>query len=265
MRLALHKWTLNETPLADALRIARKTGWEAIELRRDDFTQAISLMGSVEAVMALLKGSGLAVACVGVEFGWIYAEGEERKRLLSVFAEQCARARALGCATVMSPADRGRGELTQAAASLREVGDIAAEHGVTLGIEFMIQAEQFNSLERLRELLTLADHPRCRLLIDTYHFHRSGAGVRSLDDLRPGELVHVQYSDVPKSVEPGKVQDRLPPGEGVIPFAELFAALADHGYSGYLSYEVANPAVWARDPETIAREGLEATRALLPR
>lgn len=264
MRLALHKWTLEGTPLADALRIARATGWEAIELRHQDFAQAIETAGSLEPVMALLRESGLAVACVGVELGWMFAEGPERKRLLGVFDAQCARARALGCGLVMSPADLKGGDPTRAVASLREVGDIAAEHGVTLGVEFMIQAERFNTLERLREVLARAGHPRCRVLIDTYHFHRSGARARVLDDLEPGELVHVQYSDVPESVEPGKVLDRLPPGEGVVPFAEFFRALAEHGYTGWLSYEVANPTVWARDPETVAREGLAATRGRLP-
>ena len=35
--LALHTWTLDTTPLAEVLRIARSTGWDAVELRRIDF------------------------------------------------------------------------------------------------------------------------------------------------------------------------------------------------------------------------------------
>ena len=38
--LALHTWTLDTTPLADALRIAKRTGWNAVELRRIDFDRA---------------------------------------------------------------------------------------------------------------------------------------------------------------------------------------------------------------------------------
>ena len=47
-------------------------------------------------MIALVRGSGLPVACVGVELGWVWATGEERARLLRVFGEQCARAKALG-------------------------------------------------------------------------------------------------------------------------------------------------------------------------
>src|SRR5574341_2515203 len=32
--LALHTWTLDTTPLTEVLRIARATGWDAVELRR---------------------------------------------------------------------------------------------------------------------------------------------------------------------------------------------------------------------------------------
>jgi sugar phosphate isomerase/epimerase len=39
--------------------------------------------------------------------------------------------------------------------------------------------------------------------------------------------------------------------------------LAEKGYAGPLSYEAPNPAAWARDPAQVAREALEATRALL--
>ena len=34
------------------------------------------------------------------------------------------------------------------------------------------------------------------------------------------------------------------------------------GYAGYCSYEAPNPAAWARDPADVAREALEATRAV---
>ena len=42
------------------------------------------------AVVDQVKASGLGVACVGVELGWIWASGEERARLFRVFDEQWA-------------------------------------------------------------------------------------------------------------------------------------------------------------------------------
>jgi sugar phosphate isomerase/epimerase len=215
-------------------------------------------------VLDLVRASGVPVACVGVELGWMTAEGAERRRLLGAFAESCRWAAALGCRTVMSPVDRGRGDDRRAAASVREVGDLAAAAGVTLALEFNSQCEQWNRLEGARELLATAGHPACRLLVDSYHLHRSGGGPADLAALGADEIAYVQFSDVPREGSvPGQFTDRLPPGQGAVPFREFFAAVAATGYAGDLSYEAPNPAAWARDPEAVAREALAATRSYL--
>ena len=263
--LALHTWTLDTTPLPELLRVVRNTGWGAVELRLLDFLRAAERGQTAADVIELVKASGLPVACVGVELGWIWARGDERARLFRILGEQCERARALGAGTVMSPVDRGRGELGLAAASIREAGDIAARSGVKLAIEFNSQAEQFNTLEKMRELMAKAAHPSCGLLLDTYHLGRSGADLRAIEDVAPAEVAYVQYSDVPRTgLLPGKALDRLPPGQGSVPFKAIFAAIAALGYTGYLSYEAPNPSAWARPAEQVAGEALKATLTVLP-
>src|SRR5690348_5056939 len=101
-RLALHTWTLDTTPLSDVVAVAQTAGWDAIELRRLDYNRARDAGRAATWVEDTVRRSGLPVACVGVEFGWMWADGPERARLLTVFDEQCARAKALGCSTVMS-------------------------------------------------------------------------------------------------------------------------------------------------------------------
>jgi sugar phosphate isomerase/epimerase len=264
MKLALHTWTLDTTPLAEVLRIVRETGWDGIELRRVDFLRAAEAGEPAERVIERVRGSGVAVACVGVELGWMWARGDERKRLLGVLDEQCARAAALGCATVMSASDRGRGDLREAADNVREVGDLAARHGVRMALEFNSQAEQLNAMAPMRELLALARHPRCGLLLDAYHLIRSGGKPADVDALDAAEIAYVQYSDVPRSgLVPGQATDRLPPGAGAVPFREFFAKVAAKGYTGYASYEAPNPAAWARPAADVSREALAASRGFV--
>lgn len=264
--LALHTWTLDTTPLADVLRVTKAAGWDGIELRRVDFARAAEKGQTAAQVLALVKAGGLRVACVGVELGWIFADGAERKKLLDAFAESCRWAGELGCATVMSASDRGRGDLARAATSVREAADIAKEHRVRLAIEFNSQAEQLNNLDVMRGIVTKAAHPSCGLLLDTYHLQRSGASLAAVEAVPLAEIAYVQYSDVPKSgLEPGKALDRLPPGRGAVPFKEIFGLIDKKGYRGFMSYEAPNPAAWARPADEVAREALEATRAQLPR
>jgi sugar phosphate isomerase/epimerase len=261
--LALHTWTLDTTPLADVLRIAHATGWDAVELRRRDLERALAAGQSLEQVRDLVRASGVRVASMGVEPGWLFATGADQQRLFEAFAASCRAAVALDCGVVMSPVGPGEGTVDQAAASMRAAGDIAGEHDVRLAFEFGSLGGQINSLERAREVLAAADHPRCGLLLDTYHLHRTGRSGRGFEDVPAEEIFHVQYSDVPAdNRQPG--QDRLPPGQGVIPFRDFFGLLTEKGYAGYCSYEAPNPATWARDPEEVAREALLATRAFLP-
>jgi 2-keto-myo-inositol isomerase len=264
-RLALHTWTLDTTPLPDALRAANAAGWPAVELRRIDFARAAEAGQSADAVLDLVRASGLPVACVGGQLGWMFANGPERARLLAAMAESCRWARALGAPVVMSPVDMGEGDVARAVAAVREVGDLGAAHGVRIALEAPSQAKQLHTLDRVRELIARAGHPSCGLLVDTYHLHRGGGGLRAVEDLGPGEIAYVQYSDVPASgLVPGQALDRLPPGQGIVPFRDFFRLIAESGYAGHCSYEAPNPAAWARDPVTVAREALAATRAVLP-
>jgi sugar phosphate isomerase/epimerase len=264
MKLALHTWTLDTTPLGDVLRIVRETGWDGIELRRVDFLRAAEAGETAERVIERVRASGVPVACVGVEAGWMWARGEERTRLLRVFDEQCKHAAALGCSTVMSASDRGRGDLREAAENARAVGDIAARHGMQVAVEFNSQAEQFNALAPMRELLALAGHPRCGLLLDAYHLQRSGGKPSDVDGLAGQEIAYVQFSDVPRTgLVPGAATDRLPPGAGAVPFPEFFRKVAAKGYTGYASYEAPNPQFWSRPADQVSREALTASRAVL--
>jgi sugar phosphate isomerase/epimerase len=262
-RLALHTWTLDTTPLAEVLRVARATGWPAVELRRIDFARARAAGQGPADVLALVGASGLRVACVGVEHGWMFADGAERARLLEAFAESCRWAAALGAPCVMSPVDFASGPVARAADSLREVAALAAVHGLRVALELQSQAPQFNTLAATREVVVRAGHPAAGLLLDTYHLERSG-GFAGVADLEPAEIAYVQFSDVPRSgLVPGRTLDRLPPGQGSVPFREFFRLVAARGYAGDLSYEAPHPAAWARDPAAVAREALDAARACL--
>jgi sugar phosphate isomerase/epimerase len=265
-RLALHTWTLDTTPLAEALRAAKRGGWNAVELRRIDFTRCFDAGMSNAQVLDLVRSSGLKVACVGTEYGLIFAKGEEKKRLLKVLDETCANAVALGSDLVMiAPGQNPPGTLREGAANFRDGGEIAKAHGVRFALEFNSAHAVINSLAAGREVVERADHPNCGLLLDAYHLERSGGGGRGFESYPPERIFAFQYSDVPGGPPPAvkRPTDRLPPGLGTVRWREVFQLLREKNYAGYLSYEAPNPEYWSRPPEEVAREAALATRRLL--
>ncbi|MDH5536562.1 MAG: sugar phosphate isomerase/epimerase [Betaproteobacteria bacterium] len=264
-RLALHTWTLDTTPLADALRIARKTGWNAAEVRRSDFVRCLEDGMTNAEVIELIRSSGIKVAVLGTEYGLLFAKGAEQRRLLDVLAQTCANAGALGCDVIMTATGALSGSVAEAADNLRRAGDVVAAHGLRLAYEFSSAHETVNRLDIAREIIARTRHPACGLLLDVYHLERSGAAGRGFEDVPVEEIFAVQYSDVPDAPLPGGLRpaDRLAPGQGVVRWDEVLGLLIEKGYRGYLSYEAPNPASWSRPPEVVAREAVVATRSLL--
>jgi sugar phosphate isomerase/epimerase len=264
-RLALHHWTLDHLPLADFLRVARAAGWNGVELRRSSFTKCYDAGMSNAQVVDLIRASGIAVATLGTEYGLFFAKGEERERLLKVLDETCANAAALGCGTIMCAEGRREGTLSEVADNLRAGGEVCRRYNVRLAFEFSSTAAIVNSLAVARDVQARVNHPSVGLLLDAYHLHRTGGGGRGFAEVPTHEIFAFQYSDVPPTpLVPGAPpNDRLVPGKGVVRWREVFQLLEEKGYPGYISYECPNPANQSRPPQDVAREGLEATRALL--
>jgi len=244
--IALHTWTVDTTPLREALQAAREGGCNAVELRRVDFKRCFDTGMSNADVLETIRASRMPVCTLGVEYGWIFATGDESRRLFGVFRETCANAVALGCGLVMSAPGPFEGTVSEAIANLRNAAEIAGEFGLRLAFEFNSQHAVINCVEVLRDILHGAGAPNVGMLLDAYHLHRSGRPGRGFDDVAGEEIFAFQYSDVSAAPVTGvkRPTDRLAPGLGVVEWTPLLALLAEKGFAGHLSYEAPNLVHW---------------------
>lgn len=264
-RLALHTWSLDTTPLAEALKAARIGGWNAVELRRIDFVRCLEQGMTNDEVIFLVRESGMKVATLGAETGFLFATGDESRRLFRALEETAANAHALGCDLIMAAPGQNSGSLEQAAANFRAAGEIVSSYGCRIALEFHSVHPVVNRLATGREIVALAAHPACGLLLDAYHMERVGDGGRSFEDTPGDEIFAVQVSDVPHGPPPAasRPMDRLIPGQGRVRWNDFFGLLVEKRYAGYLSYEAPNPELWSRAPLEVAREAAAAIRRLL--
>lgn len=120
-------------------------------------------------------------------------------------------------------------EYERSAEVLREAGDYAAQGNVMLALEAINRFECYlcNTMEQLTGLVKLTDHPQVQAMYDTHHANLEEKGITDAIDLVAPVLQHVHISE----------NDRGTPGEGHNPWDETFAALAKHGYKGWLTIE----------------------------
>jgi sugar phosphate isomerase/epimerase len=262
--LALHTWTVDTTPLEDALVAARAGGFDAVELRRVDFERCAKRGQSNAATLDAVRAAGLPVSAMGVEYGWIFSTGTERERLLGVFRESCENAVALDCGMMMSAIGPGSATTDEAVANIRRAGEIAGGFGLKLTLEYQFQHPVVRTLDILRELIARANASNVGLLLDAYHLQRGGRAGRGFEEVPGAEIFYVQFSDVPDAPPPAMPPvDRLPPGKGIVGWTDLFGLLAEKGYEGYLSYEAPNPVHWQQPAVETAKQGGEAARRAL--
>jgi D-psicose/D-tagatose/L-ribulose 3-epimerase len=120
-------------------------------------------------------------------------------------------------------------EYPRTAEGLHRLAEYAQSRNVVIALEPMshFRTHIVNTPEQLLHLIRLADHPNLRVLFDTYHVVTEvrdyGAAIR-----RIGSLLYALHACE---------NDRGVPGRGLIPWNDIFAALAEIRFGGYIGLE----------------------------
>lgn len=154
---------------------------------------------------------------------------------------------------------------------LTAVSEILARHNARFGLEFLgplhfRKAQPYEFIWRMDEALEFAKEcgPNIGLLLDVWHWYHAGATTADILAAGKERIVHVHLSDCPK-MPPEQVRDnqRVLPGEGVIPLVPFFQALEKIAYTGGVSPEPIGRIPKDMSPEEGARLGLETGLAVM--
>lgn len=139
---------------------------------------------------------------------------------------------------------------------LTELCDIAAEHGVALGFEFLGQPDcSVPTLDLADEIVRSAARDNLGLVIDSFHFFAGGSNVGMIEKLDPRSIYIFHINDA-EDLPRAELEDRhrLLPGLGILPLREMVTAFRSIGYDDVASVEIFRPEYWERDPFELARE-----------
>lgn len=144
--------------------------------------------------------------------------------------------------------------------SMRGMAEYAGKVGVRLGVEPLNRFECYflNAQADAARFVREVNHPACGMMYDTFHANieekSSPKALREIKDV----LFHIHISE----------NDRSTPGHGDVKWAEVFDAIIEIGYDGWLTIEAfglalpelaAATKIWRRmfdDELKLATEGL---------
>jgi len=221
-----------------------------------------------------LEENGLECTCCSAMPGGMSVFSEEApvRRAAQAFLEDCVKMAAEAGARIFagplySPVGylpgrrRTADEWKRAVECYQSIGPVLARHGVTLAIEPLNRFETYflNTAADAAALCDEVGDPNVGVLFDTFHANIEEKDIGAACRAAARRLKHVHTCE----------NDRGIPGSGHVAWKDLFQALRDIRYDGWLTIEsfgfsireiAAAASIWrdlAPTPESIAFEGVK--------
>lgn len=219
-------------------------------------------------VRRLLEKHAVAAPVASFQGGLLSSQGEFRAQHWDAFAKRLAQCRDLAIRTLVVAADvtgpLSQQDVDRVQVSLREAAELAGRHGVRLALEFQSRASFINNLQTAAALVAETASPHLGICLDAFHFHVGPSKSQDLAYLTADNLFHVQLCDLlGVAREFATDADRILPGDGDFPLAELVARLTEIDYTGCVSVELMNPQIWHVGPLEFGEIAMTALRKLL--
>ena len=169
----------------------------------------------------------------------VSAEAAERKLAWATIAERIDICETMGVGLLVGPIVQTLGQFTGARPTaeerkrcvemLRHAGDHAARRGVTLAVEYLNRFEIYmvNTAADAAKLCDEVDHPRVKMMYDSFHAHIEEKCQREAIKSCARHLIHVHVSE----------NDRGVPGSGQVRWDDYFGGLKDIGFDGRYTIE----------------------------
>lgn len=250
--------TLRFADLATRVSAAAGAGFTGIGLRVTDILESGK---ELPAIRDLLDKHGMRTLELEHTWDWADAGSDPVEEIMFAFAATVG-VRQLNIPMFYS---HPLPKLAQAFAALC---DRAADQGVLVGFEFLPYSHVTNLRDGWR-IVADADRPNGGLIIDFWHWFRSGAAPGDLEAIPADKVTSIQLCDVASSPHANLAGEarhhRLLPGSGAGDTSTLLAALAAAGVHAPASVEVFSDELDAMAPETAAALAFRAGAETLSR
>ena len=254
------------TPLLDRLAPARAAGFAAVSVWPGDMRGL-----HADEVVSAVKDAGLFVSEIELVTNWMppHASGESAfgKFLSSMTADRVLPlAVELGASTVSVAELFGLDyDRRLMAKHFGDLCDKAAAHGLRVALEF-VPTGGVPGLAEAMEIIDTAGRANGGLMVDAWHFFRSGSSLDQLASLSGNCIYSVQLNDALAAPEADLAQgmmNRLLPGQGELNLKAFMQAIAATGTSAFLGVETFSKDLDQLPTEAVAQQCAAALETCL--
>jgi 2-keto-myo-inositol isomerase len=267
MVLCMHTNTSAAAGYRRALEGWGRAGIRNVELNAlfvEDFLKTDTLDGARK----VLSDNGLTVVHGAVAVDGLLEPGADHAGAIEKLKPRLQMFASLGLKKVYTTSAGTRklaiDEYKVVAENMRRVGETAKSFDMRVSVEFVRASPFMSTLLTALKVTREATHPNFGVMFDFYHFWSGLNKLEDMDQIRPGEIQHVHFQDVPDV--PRELLDnnsRIIPGDGVAPVEAMLRKLAQKGYAGPLSVELFLPKFQMGDPYEVAREIRQKCEAVM--
>ena len=270
MKLALNGATTMRADLETDINAAGAAGYELVELWASKLRTYLQSHGIGELKTLLTSNNVEAYSINSIEH-ITFRSAEDYELIKAECGELSAVAGELACPYIVVvpgklPAGASEAEIVaESVRVLNELADISEPYGVGLAFEFLGQTDcSVQTLDLAKKIVDQVDRNSVGVVIDSFHFYAGNSSFEAIDELDASKLFifHINDAeDLPKE----KLTDaeRLYPGTGILPLAELKAHFDKIGYDKMASIEIFRPEYWDQDPFEVAKRAKAAAEKVL--
>lgn len=255
-------------PLLEQIDVARKAGYDSMELWLRDIDKYLSGGGTLSDLKKRIADAGLTIESAIAFAPWIVADETTHRKALDQAKKEMEMIVAIGGKRIAAPpagaVDGERLDLDLAGERYRALLEVGRQVGCLPQLEVWGFSKNLSKLSEVLYVAAAAQHPDACVLPDVYHLYKGGSNFDDLG-LLAGTRVHVfhvnDYPDIPR--EKITDADRVYPGDGIAPIAKVFKTVVASGFKGVLSLELFNRKYWETPPLENATIGLKKTKAAI--
>lgn len=273
MKLALNGATTMHADLETDIKAAGAAGFDFVEIWSSKLREFLRAKSTGDLVQ-LLNETGLRPYSINsIEFITFRTPADYQAIVKAQCEELATIAGEIDCPYIVVvpgklPANTGPEEIVNESVNvLRELGEIAEKHNVSLAFEFLGQSDcSVQTLDLCNEIVERVDRKNVGTVIDTFHFYAGNSTLAAIERMSPEKLFifHINDAeDLPK--EQLTDAHRLFPGLGILPLAEILDRFEKIGYDRMASIEIFRPEYWKQDPFEVARLAKSSTEDVIRR